>query len=446
MFEVAKGSNTITTLASFNGTNGNLPAGSLVLDGQGNLYGTTEFGGAAGDGTVFELSGVTAVTPQATNLSAISGSGTYGGTATLTATLTASGSGVANEPVTFTFINGTIITPVGTATTNANGIATLTGVSLAGIGAGTYTGYVGASFAGDTNYSASSGSGNLTVAQAPLTITANNQSMVYGASVPVLTPSYAGFVNGDTPANLATPVVLSTNATSSSPVGTYAIQASGATAANYQITFVNGTLTINQASTTTTLAASINPSVYGQAVTFTATIYATSPGSGTPGGVVTFYDGTTVLDTETLNDGTATSTTSGIAVGSHSITVQYGGSTDFAGSASPSLTQTVSASMAYPDLVVSAIVNPASGEIDQPAKISWTDTNQGNADVTNGWDDQVFASPDGKLSDAILLGDFPEDGTLARGLVGQHHSERDAPRDGRDLFDHRGDQCQRRGR
>ena len=207
--------------------------------------------------------------------------------------------------------------------------------------------------------------------------------------MPVLTASYSGFVNGDTPANLATPVTLSTNATSSSPVGTYAIQASGATSANYQITFVNGTLTINQASTSTTLAASVNPSVFGQAVTFTATVSATPPGSGTPGGVVTFYDGTTALDTETLNDGTATFGTSSLAVGSHAITVQYGGSTDFAGSASPSLTQTVYASMAYPDLVVSAIVNPASGVNDQPVKISWTDTNQGNADVTNGWDDQV---------------------------------------------------------
>ena len=43
----------LTTLALFNGSNGNAPAGSLVLDGQGNLYGTTTAGGAANDGTVF---------------------------------------------------------------------------------------------------------------------------------------------------------------------------------------------------------------------------------------------------------------------------------------------------------------------------------------------------------------------------------------------------------
>ena len=36
IFEVAAGSNTITKLASFNGTNGSNPWGSIVLDGQGN--------------------------------------------------------------------------------------------------------------------------------------------------------------------------------------------------------------------------------------------------------------------------------------------------------------------------------------------------------------------------------------------------------------------------
>jgi uncharacterized repeat protein (TIGR01451 family) len=57
VFEVAAGSNTITTLASFNGGNGANPQDGLVLDGSGNLYGTTEHGGAnPGDnGTVFEI-------------------------------------------------------------------------------------------------------------------------------------------------------------------------------------------------------------------------------------------------------------------------------------------------------------------------------------------------------------------------------------------------------
>ena len=55
VFELAAGSGTITTLASFNGTNGVDPVAGLIMDGSGNLYGTTLMGGASGDGTVFEL-------------------------------------------------------------------------------------------------------------------------------------------------------------------------------------------------------------------------------------------------------------------------------------------------------------------------------------------------------------------------------------------------------
>ena len=45
VFEIARGSKTVTTLASFNGTNGAVP-NSVVADGQGNVYGTTAVGGA----------------------------------------------------------------------------------------------------------------------------------------------------------------------------------------------------------------------------------------------------------------------------------------------------------------------------------------------------------------------------------------------------------------
>ncbi len=44
-----------TTLVSFNGTNGELPRGSLIADSNGDLFGTTELGGANGVGTVFEI-------------------------------------------------------------------------------------------------------------------------------------------------------------------------------------------------------------------------------------------------------------------------------------------------------------------------------------------------------------------------------------------------------
>ncbi len=55
VFELGNGANTITTLASFDGSNGSYPNGALVLDSEGNLYGTTEIGGDNGNGTVFEI-------------------------------------------------------------------------------------------------------------------------------------------------------------------------------------------------------------------------------------------------------------------------------------------------------------------------------------------------------------------------------------------------------
>lgn len=53
--ELAKGSSSITTLASFNGGNGEFPLGYLVEDTAGDLFGTTNTGGGGGAGTVFEL-------------------------------------------------------------------------------------------------------------------------------------------------------------------------------------------------------------------------------------------------------------------------------------------------------------------------------------------------------------------------------------------------------
>jgi uncharacterized repeat protein (TIGR03803 family) len=55
VFEIVKSTNSLITLATFNGTDGALPYGSLIADAAGNLYGTTSSGGANGDGSVFEI-------------------------------------------------------------------------------------------------------------------------------------------------------------------------------------------------------------------------------------------------------------------------------------------------------------------------------------------------------------------------------------------------------
>src|SRR5262249_40950997 len=55
IFEISPGSSTITVLAAFNNSNGGSPLGGMVMDGAGNLFGTTYAGGAGGYGTIFEL-------------------------------------------------------------------------------------------------------------------------------------------------------------------------------------------------------------------------------------------------------------------------------------------------------------------------------------------------------------------------------------------------------
>jgi large repetitive protein len=77
--------------------------------------------------------------------------------------------------------------------------------------------------------------------------------------------------------------------------------------------------------TTTTLVSSLNPSVFGQNVTFTATVAVTGSGTVTPDGTVSFMDGATLLGTGTLTAGVATYQTAALAVGMHSITAVYGG-------------------------------------------------------------------------------------------------------------------------
>ena len=67
VFEIAAGTNTAITLATFNGTNGSQSEAGLVFDSSGNLYGTTSRGGANNDGTVFKVAaGTHALTTVAT--------------------------------------------------------------------------------------------------------------------------------------------------------------------------------------------------------------------------------------------------------------------------------------------------------------------------------------------------------------------------------------------
>ena len=124
---------------------------------------------------------------------------------------------------------------------------------------GTYTGSVTASFpVGGTftasNYMITSLYGDIIVTTAAITITANNQSKIFGQVNPALTVSYSGFVNNDTPAQLTALPTVTTTATTTSPAGQYPITASGAASIDYTFIYVPGVLTINTGSTTVSQA------------------------------------------------------------------------------------------------------------------------------------------------------------------------------------------------
>ena len=136
---------------------------------------------------------------------------------------------------------------------------------------------------------------------------------------------------------------VATLSTSSLTVGAHSITASYGGDNSYNVsTSPAVSETVNTATKTNTnlnLASNLNPSTPGQIVTITATI---SPSAAT--GAVTFFDGGVSIGSGTLSGGIASLSTSSLSVGSHSIQANYGGDSNYNGTISPILTQTVNTS------------------------------------------------------------------------------------------------------
>ncbi len=88
--------------------------------------------------------------------------------------------------------------------------------------------------------------GTLTITKAPLTITAKSYTIKQGKDLPTLELEYSGLKNNETDTVFTTKPVVSTTATKYSEPGSYDITVKDAEAANYEITFVKGTLTITK--------------------------------------------------------------------------------------------------------------------------------------------------------------------------------------------------------
>ncbi len=224
----------------------------------GTVTGSEVFAGNAPTQTVQLTSTGTGGTASTTVLT-LPSTAVYGSTVAVSAAVTAGGSPVTSGTVVF-----------------SNGTQTIATVSLgaAGTAATTLPIYAVGSYSITATYSAagtanllSSATSNISITPATLTVTASNQSLVYGQPVPALTYTITGFVNNDTQSVVTGAPALSTTATSTSADGVYPITCATGTlsAANYTFTCVNGSLTVSGATAQTITFNVVPNQVYGAA-------------------------------------------------------------------------------------------------------------------------------------------------------------------------------------
>jgi hypothetical protein len=133
------------------------------------------------------------------------------------------------------------------------------------VDAGTYI--ISVSGLTSDNYDISYSDGLLTITQAHLTVTADPKSMVYdGTPFTGFTASYAGFAPGEDASDLGGTLIFGGNAIDAVNAGTYTITVSGLSSSNYHISFVSGTLTIQQANPGVTSWPTASAIVYGEAL------------------------------------------------------------------------------------------------------------------------------------------------------------------------------------
>jgi hypothetical protein len=97
------------------------------------------------------------------------------------------------------------------------------------------------------NYAIAYSSGSLIVIPAPLSVAANDASRPVAQPNPLFTASFDGFKLGQTPAALGGVLQFATSAGIASRAGAYSIVPSGLTATNYTISYVSGTLSVQNA-------------------------------------------------------------------------------------------------------------------------------------------------------------------------------------------------------
>ncbi len=195
--------------------------------------------------------GSVTITPVPLTVTASAGSMTYGGTQP---TISPAYSGFVNADT------ASSLTTKPTCSTTATSASSVAGSPYSSSCAG----------AVDANYSITYVPGSVTVNMAPLTITASSGSMTYGSAPPAITAGYTGFKNGDGASSLTPQPTCSTPVSSANTPSppTYPSSCSGASDANYAISYVSGGITVTPAPIPVAVVGSQN---FGGSPGFTAT-------------------------------------------------------------------------------------------------------------------------------------------------------------------------------
>ena len=310
--------------------------------------------------TSFVLTQVVTADPTTTVLTATVNPTLFGESVTFTATVTANAPGSGTPTGTVAFDDGTAAIAGCGGVTLAAGVATCTtttlnvgGHSISGIYNGSSNDVPSTSSvltetvnpASTTTAVGSSTSPS--VSGQPVTFTATVSVIAPGSGVPTGTVTFedGGVTITGCAAQTLSAAVTASCATSFVTAGAHPITAVYSGDANFA-TSTSPLLTqsVNQGATSTLVTASVDPSVSGQDISYSAIVTALAPASGTPSGTATFMDGATIISgciAQPLIGGVASCSIAYPGVGSHAVTAVYSGDPDFTGATSPVLTQTV---------------------------------------------------------------------------------------------------------
>ena len=229
-----------------------------------------------------------AINPVQTTLSLTAEDAVYTGSAYDAANELTASSNVENPTITYTYY----------ADNNGEKGDALSTVP---VNAGTYwvEGYIAAS---GNNSAVTSKAVQFQITKAPLTVTADDQSVTYGEEAPNYTARYTGFVGGEN-ASVVSGIETDCVYAAGSDAGEYAITPKGATADNYAITFVAGKLTVGKLTATLAWNDCAERTYDGKASSVTASVTNKLTGDDV---TVTVTGGTAV------NAGTYTATAAGL--------------------------------------------------------------------------------------------------------------------------------------